>query len=348
MIIQKIEIENFLCYSGRVTLDFKEGINVIIGDNGYGKSKLYDAFYWVLYDQVYVTEKKEFVKTSGVKSKIISDKAKFEKHSGFVSAIVSITFYNVERDNVIILERKYSAKKVDEQLIESNDSEFTVMKKELSNLSAKMIIDEEEKRRIVSQILPEQIKPYLWFQGEQVESLIDFNKHDTLSRAINVLSSITKYDDLMNIAQSASEAANKEYNRELKRLSKDKDKSTELDVEKTKIEGLLSGLLANEKELKENLSRAEERSESLINKMKDAEEIRRVSERRRGLLKNLDGLNKTSMEEQASFHRKMFRNKWVLKGTESLFEEFSLQFSEYEKARLLQEAEIRARAAAEK
>ena len=47
MIIEKIELENFMCYEGKNCFEFSEGINVVIGDNGYGKSKLYDAFYWV-------------------------------------------------------------------------------------------------------------------------------------------------------------------------------------------------------------------------------------------------------------------------------------------------------------
>jgi DNA sulfur modification protein DndD len=85
MIIEKIELENFMCYAGKNSMEFTEGINVIIGDNGYGKSKLYDAFYWVMYDQVFLPEKKEFQNTKSVKSKIISDKAKSNSKDGKVS-----------------------------------------------------------------------------------------------------------------------------------------------------------------------------------------------------------------------------------------------------------------------
>ena len=186
MIIEKIELENFMCYAGKSSMEFTEGINVIIGDNGYGKSKLYDAFYWVMYDQVFVPEKKEFQNTKAVKSKIISDKAKSNATNGKISTSVSITFHNMEKDSVYILERKYTANILDGKIVETNDSEFTVMKKELSYLNAKMVNDEEEKRRIVHNILPPKMKDYLWFQGEQVESIIDFNDKDTLTKAINV------------------------------------------------------------------------------------------------------------------------------------------------------------------
>ena len=165
MIIEKIELENFMCYAGKNSMEFTEGINVIIGDNGYGKSKLYDAFYWVMYDQVFVSEKKEFQNTKMVKSKIISDKAKSKPKDGKLSASASITFHNLENDKVFILERKYTVNVKDGKLVESNDSEFTVMQKELSYLNAKMVNDEEEKRKIVARILPPHIKDYLWFQG---------------------------------------------------------------------------------------------------------------------------------------------------------------------------------------
>ena len=55
MILQSIELNNFMCYSGYNKFEFTEGINVIIGDNGYGKSKLFDAFYWVMYNECFDT-----------------------------------------------------------------------------------------------------------------------------------------------------------------------------------------------------------------------------------------------------------------------------------------------------
>lgn len=347
MIIEKIELENFMCYAGNSSMEFTEGINVIIGDNGYGKSKLYDAFYWVMYDQVFVPEKKEFQNTRAVKSKIISDKAKANAKDGKVSASVSITFHNLEKDSMFILERKYTANIIDGKLIETNDSEFTVMKKELSYLNAKMVTDEDEKRRIVANILPPQIKDYLWFQGEQVESIIDFNKQDTLTKAINVLSSITRYDELKEIAAAAAKAGNLEYDREVKRLSKDTDKSEQLEGEKKRLDNLIVDLLVDEKEAKENLSRAEERCETLLGKISDATKVSEFQQRKKTILEQLKELSDSLNEEQTSFHRKMFRNKWVLKGTESLHTEFSSRFITYENKKLEKAAEIKAKLAAE-
>jgi DNA sulfur modification protein DndD len=343
MIIEKIDIENFMCYAGPNSMEFTEGINVIIGDNGYGKSKLYDAFYWVMYDQVFVPERKEFQNTKSVKSKIISDKAKAESKDGRVTASVSITFHNMEKDNVFILERKYSVTIKDGQLIESNDSEFTVMKKELSYLNAKMVTDEDEKRRIVSKILPSHIKDYLWFQGEQVESIIDFNKQDSLTKAINVLSSIKRYDELIEIAASAARSGNSEYDREVRRLSKDLDKSEQLENQKRQIESRIADLVQDETEDKENLSRAEEKAESLLSKFSDATKITEIKQRKKSIIEQLKSLNESLNEEQTSFHRKMFRNKWVLKGTAFIHDEYSSKYFAYENLKLTKAADLKAK-----
>ncbi len=344
MIIKKIELDNFMCYAGKGNcIEFSEGINVIIGDNGYGKSKLYDAFYWVMYDQVFVSEKKEFQATKIVKSKLISDKAKSETVNDKVTTSVKITFHNLERDNMYILERRYSISVTDGNVQEDNDGEFTIMEKELSYLNAKMITDEDRKRAILNSILPSKIKDYLWFQGEQVESIIDFNKQDTLTKAVDVLSNISRYDAIIKIAEAAAGTASNEYQREITRLSKDSVKSTQLEARKCELEKRIQERKKEETEINDNLSRAESRCEELLNKQADAQKVSVLQERKRGLLNNLAALNQSLKSEQVSFHRKMFRNKWVLRGTEDLQKNYAQKFSDYEKRKLQSAAEDKAR-----
>ena len=339
MIIQKIELTNFLCYSGNNEFLFTEGINVIIGDNGYGKSKLYDAFYWVMYDQIFVSERREFLYTRSVKSKLISDKAKANAEDGKIKTSVSITFHNPNNDASYILKRSYAIQKKDDQLIEDNESEFTVLKKELSNLNAKLVTDDVKKRRLVDRILPPKKKEYLWFQGEQVESIIDFNKKDTLTRAIDVLSNISQYDELIEISKSAAKAANKEHDAEARRQSRDRGESDRLTQLKTTLEEELSELKGDESDTIENLSKAEEKCEDLLNKQADAQEITALEERKKGQINLLEEYNKQLKYELINFHKKMFLNKWVLKGSDGLLEEYSKQFSEYEKKKMQNEYE---------
>lgn len=347
MLIERIELENFMCYSGENSLEFSEGLNVIIGDNGYGKSKLYDAFYWVLYDKVFVSEKKEFLPTRSVKTALISDKAKRETKEGRVSASVRITFRGTGVRNSHILERRYTATVQDGELVGRNESELTIMTKELSNLNAKIVSDDDKKRQIIEKLLPAPMKDYLWFQGEQVESIIDFNKQDTLAKAINVLSDITKFDNLKELALSLSASANAEYDRELKRLSKDVNSSEKLGKEKDEILARIGVLELDESEFNDNLSRAESKCEELLGKQADAQMIKELRARQVGLQSLLSELNDQLKAEYHGFHRKMFRNKWVLKGTETFHVTFSELYNAYDSARLQKAAEFKAMISAE-
>lgn len=79
MIIKSIAAANFQCYSGKLDqnkFDFRKGLNVVIGDNGSGKSKLYDAFFWVLYDKIFDSSTRLLISTSDVGVNLVSDLAK--------------------------------------------------------------------------------------------------------------------------------------------------------------------------------------------------------------------------------------------------------------------------------
>ena len=48
MIIKKITIENYLCYYGVKEFELSDGLNIILGENGEGKTKLFEAIDWLL------------------------------------------------------------------------------------------------------------------------------------------------------------------------------------------------------------------------------------------------------------------------------------------------------------
>lgn len=343
MILQSIELNNFMCYAGSNKFDFTEGINVIIGDNGYGKSKLFDAFYWVMYNECFDTSKKKFQNTKLLKRLIISDKAISEAEDGIVTTSVILTFHNTDRDSLYILERKYSIRKYDDKIIEDQDSEEIVWFKELTFLNAKEIKEGDQIERIKKSILPDNIKPYMWFQGEQVESIIDFNKSDTLTHAINVLSNITRFDNIIALAEGLKESSTKEFNKKQRDLSGDKGKSENLELDRQNLLDRIRSLELQEIQIKDNLATAEEKSETLLNKLSDAQKIREIEVKRKSIENNLKEIQEEYDEEQKSLHKRMFTNKWVLKGTEGLFEEYGKIYNQFEHKKLQNEAQIQAR-----
>jgi DNA sulfur modification protein DndD len=348
MILTSIQLNNFMCYAGNNRFDFKEGINVIIGDNGYGKSKLFDAFYWVMYDECFNTALKAFRTTSKLKKLIVSDKAIAETDEGLITTSAILTFHNVEKDSIYILERRYQIRKVGESIMEDGESEEIISHKEMSILNAKIITDPVKIEAIKKMILPDNIKPYMWFQGEQVESIIDFNKQDTLTQAINVLSNISRFDNIIEIADSLKESSGKELNRKQRDLSKDRGESERLELERRQMLDQIKQFEKQELKVKDNLAMAEERSETLLNKQAEATKIRELEERRKSIERNLNEVQFEFNSEQINLHKRMFTNKWILKGTDNLFEEYSQKYNDFERKKLQKQADLKAKLKAEK
>ena len=44
MIIRKIQIENYLCYYDNNNFELSKGLNIILGENGEGKTKFFEGF----------------------------------------------------------------------------------------------------------------------------------------------------------------------------------------------------------------------------------------------------------------------------------------------------------------
>jgi len=347
MILQNIELNNFMCYAGNNKFEFTEGINIIIGDNGYGKSKLYDAFYWVMYDRCFDTRKKDFLPTNTLKKHLISDKALNETSDGFVTASVILTFHNIEKNSVYIIERRYKVRKDGTEIYEDRESEEIIKIKDLAYLNAREITDPVQITSIKKAILPDNIKPYMWFQGEQIEQIIDFNKDNTLTQAINVLSNISKYDNLIALASSLKDSASKEYQKKQRDLSGDKAKSESLELQRSKLEENIKALQLQDLQIKDNLATAEEKSENLLNKIADATKIRELEERKKAIQRNLQDAQEEFQEEQLSLHKRMFTNKWILKGTEVLFAKYSDVYNQFEQKKLIRKAEMQVRKDAE-
>lgn len=340
MIIESIELNNFMCYYDRTQFDFTEGMNVIIGDNGYGKSKLYDAFYWVMFDKCFDTNLKEWMPTKHLGRSIISDKAVHEAQDGAVKASVKITFKNLDKDSAYSIERILTARKSDDEVIVDSESEEIVIFKQLSYLEGKEITDPVEIESIKkTKILPDNIRPYMWFQGEQVESIIDFGESRSLTQAINVLSNITRFDSISQLAASWKKASSEEYQRKVRALSKDKDKSDALELERNRILEKIENLEKDELKQNDNLGNAEAETERLLNQLEDAGKIRDLEARQKLIGESMERATSDEKQERIDLHKKLFTHQWVLKGTEGLFKKYSEKFATYERNKLQKLAE---------
>ncbi|MFY0697656.1 MAG: AAA family ATPase [Balneola sp.] len=333
MILKKVQLTNFMCYYEENDFEFSEGINVVIGDNGYGKSKLFDAIYWVMYDQCFDTSADEFKTTKQLNNKLISDRAIHEAEDGKIQCSVSLTFYDSRNENTYTIERGLTGTKNDGEVTYASTSYEKVTERK-GVLSAQIVDDQEKIDRLKRRILPDNIKPYMWFQGEQIDNIIDFKESETLTRAINVLSDISKFDEIFSITDSLVTSVENELKKKQRSLSKDKDKSDELEEEIKQKKSLLGDYQNDLKQANKGKNIAEERTEELLAKIDVAQEIRELDNDRNRLENEF---NKTVFELDAlreSFNKRLFTRGWVLKGVSKLFKEYEAKYKNYNEAKL--------------
>jgi DNA sulfur modification protein DndD len=322
-----------MCYYDENIFEFSEGINVVIGDNGYGKSKLYDAIHWVMYDQCFDTSADQFKSTKQLNDKLISDRAIFETDEGKIECSVSLTFYDSRKENTYTFERSINASKNDGEVTYQSDSVARVTERK-GVLSAQIIDDEVNIKRLKRKVLPDNIKTYMWFQGEQIDNIIDFKESTTLIRAINVLSDISKFDEIYSITDSLVTNVENELKNKQRSLSKDKSKSDELEEKIKEKKSLLGDYKNDLKQASKGKKIAEERTEELLSKIDVAQEIRNLDSDRKKLESDFNKTVTELNELRESLNKKLFTRGWVLKGTLGLFKEFEKKYNSYSESKL--------------
>ena len=94
MILKSMNIKNFRSYYGDNTFEFAQGLTLIIGDNGDGKTTFFEALEW-LFDTA--TENKSATN--------ISEKRKSEMEVGDIDeVVVSLVF---DHDGIIEIEKSF-------------------------------------------------------------------------------------------------------------------------------------------------------------------------------------------------------------------------------------------------
>lgn len=210
MLIKSITIENFQSYYDSQTMEFSQGLNLVIGNGGKGKSKLFNAFYWVLFGKIYITgigwcstdSLPNSAKFAMQKHDFFNKKALFEASEGLiVRASVQIELvddkgvcYTIERSAVA--KRKQSEEWDSIYAWEVGTNSLKIQYDGVNGTIFREGILAED---IIAELFPDGIRNYIWFQGEALESLINFRDKETLKAAVKHISYFPYYEKLSYI-----------------------------------------------------------------------------------------------------------------------------------------------------
>ena len=256
-----------MCYSGtNNVISFTDGLNLILGGNGYGKTKLYDAFNWVLFDKITNQDGRLTISTQEKGEGLISKRALAEvADNKEVTAAVRLEVVN-EKEKHITLERSYKTMKLyGMQFSSTGKSILTISEKDEFEYKPLVFNSPSEiDEYIREQIIPPDILEHLWFQGERgIKRAVDTSSTKQLQHVINKLSYIDTWERFISAAKDTDRRTKDKFDKAVRRSNKNKEKSDKLQKNLRSIQKEIDEI---EKELgvhKQEIDRVDEQMDNL-------------------------------------------------------------------------------------
>ncbi len=301
MIIKKITIENFLCYYGVKEFELSDGLNIILGENGEGKTKLFEALEWLF-------KRTNENLDSFVSAKAIDELAEGEK----IRVRVAITTEQFDQKQII-------------------SKGFNVTKEEGENFeTSNLILEgiEENKKgertptdgqRLLDRIFPPEIRKYSMFKGES--ELDIFKNTDALEILIDNFSQAAKFYDkysalgdyLLTKSEKAVEESSKLDRRKALQYQALQSEIERLDRQKNQVKVQINHAEKEIEKLNELISEAGKY-------VSNADALKTINDR-------IDRINQKIRETNArineNYTESLFDEKWILLNFESIQKEFT-------------------------
>jgi DNA sulfur modification protein DndD len=318
MIIKKLSLNNFLCYYGNKTFEFSDGLNIILGHNGDGKSTLFTAFNWIfnsnlILDPSVIYSKKKYFET-------------LEKESFEVSVECIVVQYNDE----------YKIVKSFNVTNDSFGSKFSSLKEEIwvKNLTTgENSIDHRTISKLSQQVFPEAFRSFSMFETET--DALKIVEGEKLSDLIKNFSNARHYDKLDDVIADFADKADKQFRRESKSEKNLNDNIDDIDKKISDTKQLI-------KTLENRISEDELGRDSYTNRISDlfknltiSDNLKEIDEKIEKYKVQID-LARRENKSRYRFTDFLFDNFYILKGFEKVIDDFSgkLNYLRQEKNRV--------------
>lgn len=322
MIIKKVEINNFQCYFRKNTFEFKDGLNIILGANAHGKSKFFDAVYWLFNGEVIIDGSGFFQKELLISKKELS---KIEEDD-VRQVAVSIELNRNGEDYFI--QRSFTFTKQENNLPKIGKDEF-IIEYTLSNGERIQRRDEQ----FLEIIFPSAIRKYSLFKGEHSLKVFDPNNNpDALKNLVNALTKFKSFDTYVEIGKNAKDAAIKSIERIASKSIKDNTRLNrelkERDYYRVKVDKCSKSI----KQLSEEIDRVKLLQEKDCSYLEISEEIEILNKKLKNYNSELNQID-AIINNTSNFNVTLFDDFWILRDFSGIRKVFNKKYNAFEKER---------------
>lgn len=312
MKIQKITIENFRSYYGTNIINVGDGLTLIIGSNGDGKTTLYDALDWLFNSTVNIDL-----------SRLISQKKISEMYEGDSATLrVSIEFEH--NDEVKLLEKSFSFTTSYNGSISCAQPQCVLF--EVHGSERKPVYNGAE--RFNKYIFDQNIRRYCMFKGES--ELNVFNHSQALENLIETFSDIRKFDPYVEFCEEASDKAQQATERALSSNKKLEAQAKGLLSQITLLQAKIGGLNGELKIKQKDAADSTAYLDNLEKNKESSEQLKAINGKLSTLVAERDRLYRLVKE---NYTIRLLDELWILMGFEPIAREFSQKVASYDKAK---------------
>ena len=327
MIIKEIKINNFRSYYGSNHLSLSKGLTLVIGDNGDGKTTLFEALEW-LFD------------TTGenIKKSHISEKRKSELEIGEVDSLsVGVVFEHFGEKEIC---KSFTFERRLDNEINTRDYKFVgyyTERAERKSIGGKDLLN---------QCFEPVIRKYCLFKGEN--ELNVFDNDTALKTLVDTFSGIRQFDELVEMTSNFEQKSANASNRELQNDKKVSNQAKELNTQLNDVTNDIQNLKTELNHKKVSINEFSSKLELLEKNQETSERYQAIKERIKGLK---DKRAKLVAWSSCEYSTNLLDEYWILRSFPAIIKEFSTKVSALskEKRRLdKQETERRAKEAGER
>lgn len=307
MIIKELTIKNFRSYYGECRFEFSNGLTLVIGDNGDGKSTFFEAIKWLL-----------DTSTENTSIDNASEMRKSELEIGESDIVsVSMTFeHNGEKS----VEKSFIVEKTDNGLRSYGFSfkGFDTNGIERVPINGKLLID---------RCFDAFIQRFSMFKGEATLNV--FDGPTALKELVDKFSDVRKFDELVELAIELEEKSRKQYDKETRSDKKISDDSRIL-------QGIISNLQYQVGEKRREIREKKDAISLFSNTLTELEHSQETSEKYKTITDRLkvkkdELLRHNAMLRSVNLNTSLLDKMWILCLFPEILQEFRHKSSAFSK-----------------
>lgn len=314
MVLKELVIQNFRSYYGNDNrFEFNpEGLTLVIGDNGDGKTTFFEALEW-LFDTTGLREKDEINN--------VSEMRKSQMVVGDVDEVrVTIKF---DHEGEKELTKAFSFRKTDVNRVEIVNREFYGFR--FNGIEREQV----DGRQILNSCFDAEIRRYSMFKGE-TQLDIFHEDSEALKRLLKTFSDITRLDNFADLTCRLKELASKAHSNELKKDKKTTSEANRLEREIERISADISNTRQQIRTQEENSKVYKGKLDKMVDNREIKEKLDSINER---MKEYEDKVRKMRGHIMVDFNTTLLDDQWILCAYPKIFDEFKKKVSSFSRER---------------